>query len=140
MVPAAELPFETASWGRRILALVIDWLASNLVVVAILGPNGWSTSRGSGFYALGVFVVESSFFMALLGGSFGQLATRLRVVRVDGSRRPLNLLMAMSRQVLVCLVIPPIVFRPDGRGLHDLATGSVTVPLAVLRLPDGARG
>jgi uncharacterized RDD family membrane protein YckC len=139
-VPVADLPFETASWGHRILALVVDWFASNLVVVAFLGPGGWSTSRGSGFYALGVFVLESAFFMALLGGSFGQLATRLRVVRVDGSRRPLNLLMALLRQVLICLVIPPLVFRPDGRGLHDLATGSVTVPLAVLRLPGPGRG
>jgi uncharacterized RDD family membrane protein YckC len=139
-VPPAELPFATASWGHRILALVVDWFASNLVVVAFLGPGGWSTSRGSGFYALGVFVVESAFFMALLGGSFGQLATRLRVVRVDGSRRPLSLLMALLRQVLVCLVIPPLVFRPDGRGLHDLACGSATVPLAVLRLPGPERG
>ena len=139
-MPAVELPFETASWGHRILALVIDWFASNLVVVAILGPSGWSTSRGSGFYAMGVFVVESAFFMALLGGSFGQLATRLRVIRVDGSRRPLSLLRALARQVLVCLVIPPIVFRPDGRGLHDLACGSATVPLVVLRLPGPQRG
>jgi uncharacterized RDD family membrane protein YckC len=139
-VPAAELPFQTASWGQRIVALVIDWFASNLVVVAFLGPGGWSTNRGSGFYAMGVFVLESAFFMALVGGSFGQLATRLRVIRVDGSRRPLTLLAALLRQVLICLVIPPIVFRPDGRGLHDLATGSATVPLAVLRLPEPGRG
>ena len=58
--------------------------------------------------------------MALSGGSFGQLATRLRVVRIDGSGRPLSLLTALLRQVLICLVIPPLVFRPDGRGLHDL--------------------
>jgi uncharacterized RDD family membrane protein YckC len=139
-VPAVELPFETASWGHRVVALFVDWLASSLVVVAILGPGGWSSSGSTGFLTLGVFVVESAFFMALLGGSFGQLATRLRVVRVDGSRRPLNLLMALLRQVLVAVVIPPLVFRPDGRGLHDLLCGSATVPLAVLRLPDPRRG
>jgi len=33
------------------------------------------------------------------------------------------------RSLLIALVIPPLVFRPDGRGLHDLAVGSVTVPL-----------
>lgn len=139
-MPAAELPFETASWGRRIVALVVDWFASILVVVAILGPSGWRDSQSSGFLTTGVFLLESAFFMALLGGSFGQLATGLRVVRVDGSRRPLNLLMALVRQLLVCLVIPPLVFRPDGRGLHDLATGSATVRLAVLRLPGPGRG
>jgi uncharacterized RDD family membrane protein YckC len=139
-VPAAELPFETATWGHRIGALVVDWIASTLVVVAVLGPHGWSSSRSSGFLTMGVFVVESSFLMALLGGSFGQLATRLRVVRVDRPGRPLSLLLALVRQVLVCLVIPPMVFRPDGRGLHDLACGSATVPLSVLHLPGPERG
>jgi uncharacterized RDD family membrane protein YckC len=133
-VPVADLPFETASWMRRILALVVDWLASTLVVIAILGPGGWRDNSGSGFVTMGVFVLESTLFMAVLGGSFGQLATRLRVIRVDGSRRPLSLLVALVRQVLVCLVVPPLIFRPDGRGLHDLACGSATVPLAVLRL------
>jgi uncharacterized RDD family membrane protein YckC len=139
-VPAAQLPFETASWAHRIAALVVDWTASTLVVVAVLGPHGWSSSRSSGLLTMGVFVGESAFFLALLGGSFGQLATRLRVVRVDGSGRPLNLLTSLVRQLLVCLVIPPLVFRPDGRGLHDLACGSATVPLAVLRLRGPERG
>jgi hypothetical protein len=31
--------------------------------------------------------------------------------------------------VLICLVIPPLVFRPDGRGLHDLVCHSAVVPL-----------
>jgi uncharacterized RDD family membrane protein YckC len=128
-VPVEELPFETASWLRRILALAVDWAASTLVIVAVLGPAGWSDSRWSGFDTLAVFVFESTLLMALVGGSFGQLATRLRVVRVDGSGRPLSVPRALLRQVLVVLVVPPLIFRPDGRGLHDLATGSATVTL-----------
>lgn len=123
------LPFETASWLRRILALVVDWTASTLVVVAILGPTGWSDSRWSGFDTLAIFVFQSTLLMALVGGSFGQLATRLRVVRTDGSGRPLSVPRALLRQVLVVLVIPPLIFRPDGRGLHDMAVGSATVTL-----------
>jgi uncharacterized RDD family membrane protein YckC len=126
-VPPPSL--ETASWGRRILALVVDWLASTLVVVVVLGPAGWSESRASSFYTLMVFALESSVLTAVAGGSFGKLATRLRVVRNDGSGRPVDLLRSLLRQVMVCLVIPPLVFRPDGRGLHDLAAGSVTVTL-----------
>ncbi len=31
----------------------------------------------------------------------------------------------MARTLLICLVIPPLIFRSDtGRGLHDLAVGS----------------
>ena len=125
----SELPFETAGWLRRILALAVDWAASTLVVVAVLGPREWSDGRWSGFDTLAVFLFETTLLTALVGGSFGQLATRLRVVRTDGSGRPLTVLGALLRQVLVCLVIPPLVFRPDGRGLHDLAVGSATVTL-----------
>lgn len=121
--------FETASWGRRIIALFVDWFASTLVVAVVLGPGGWSDNQASGFYTLLVFAIESSVLTALAGGSFGKLATRLRVVRHDGSGRPVDLLRCVLRQVLVCLVIPPLVFRPDGRGLHDLAAGSVTVTI-----------
>lgn len=124
------LSSEPAPWGRRILALLVDWLASTLVVVVLLGGlAGWSENRGSGFYTLLVFALESGVLTAVAGGSFGKLATRLRVVRNDGSGRPIDLLRSLLRQAMVCLVIPPLVFRPDGRGLHDLAAGSVTVTI-----------
>ena len=120
---------ETASWPRRGLALFVDWVASTLVVILAIGPAGWLDDPASGFYVLGVFALESTLLTALAGGSFGKLATRLRVVRDDGSGRPLDLLRCLLRAVLVCLVVPPLVYRPDGRGLHDLAVGSRTVPL-----------
>ena len=98
---------ETAGWGRRILALVVDWFACTLVVILVLGGlEAWSESRLSGWYVLGVFVLESAAFTALVGGSFGQVATRLRVVRIDGSQRPLDPLRALVRQVLIALVDP----------------------------------
>jgi uncharacterized RDD family membrane protein YckC len=131
-VPVADLPFETASWGRRILALLVDYAACWGVMLLIYGRDWFGNGTLPSVYLNLLFVAESSVLMALSGGSFGQLATRLRVIRVDGSRRPLSLLMALLRQLLICLVIPPLVFRPDGRGLHDLACGSATVPLAVL--------
>lgn len=121
--------FETASWMRRILALFVDWAASTLVVIALVGLDDYSESSASGVYVLVVYVVESALFTWLMGGSFGKLATRLRVVPVVGRRHPLNPLRLLARQVMVALVIPPLVFRPDGRGLHDLFAGTATVTL-----------
>jgi uncharacterized RDD family membrane protein YckC len=117
----------TASWPRRILALVIDWTVSTLVVIAVMGPEGWSESQSSSVYTLAVFILESAVFTSLMGGSFGKLVTGLRVVRVDGSGQPLDLLRSTFRVVLVCLIVPPFVYKADGRGLHDLAVGSATV-------------
>lgn len=129
-VPASDvLPYETASWGRRVLALLVDWFAS-LLVVSLFVPVFGTTGGPGSLYTLIVFVVESAVLTATVGGSFGKMATRLRVVRVaDGGR--LDLLRSLARAVLVALVIPPLIFRPDRRGVHDLAVGSATVPLQV---------
>jgi len=135
-----ELPFETASWGRRILALLVDYAACWGVMLLIYGSDWFGNGSVPSVYLTLLFVGESAVLTALSGGSFGQLATRLRVVRVDGSGRPLSLLTALLRQVLVILVIPPLVFRPDGRGLHDLAARSATVPLRVPGSATGPRG
>jgi uncharacterized RDD family membrane protein YckC len=124
-----DLPFETASWARRILALLIDYAACWGVMLLIYGGDWFGSGPVPSLYLTLLFIGESALLMALSGGSFGQLATRLRVIRIDGSGRPLSLLVALLRQFLICLVIPPLVFRPDGRGLHDLACGSAVVPL-----------
>ena len=125
---------ETATWARRILALVVDWSASTFVVILLLGGvEEWSGSRSAGFYVLGIFVLESALFTALSGGSFGQIATRLRVVRDNGDPRPIAPHKALLRQVLIALVIPPLVYQPDGRGLHDLAAGSSVVTIETYR-------
>jgi uncharacterized RDD family membrane protein YckC len=128
-VPVQDLPFETAPWDRRILALLVDYAACWGVMLLIYGGDWFGNGSLPSLYLNLLFIGESALLMALSGGSFGQLATRLRVVRVDGSGRPLSLLTSLLRQVLICLVIPPLVFRPDGRGLHDLACRSAVVPL-----------
>jgi uncharacterized RDD family membrane protein YckC len=108
-----------ATWLRRIVALFVDWIASSLVAAFVLG--GFD-APGYTWLPLVVFWLESAVGVALTGGSFGQLLVRIRVHTLDG--RPLSLLRALQRQLLVCLVIPPLVFREDGRGLHDLWTRS----------------
>lgn len=131
---------ETASWGRRIIALIVDWTLSTLVVIAILGLDEYTqTGSVAGFMVLPVYVVESALLTWLAGGSAGKLLTGLCVVPTDGRLRKLNPLKALGRQVLVALVIPPLVFRSDGRGLHDLFAGTSTVTFTTLRnLSDGS--
>ncbi|WP_340538183.1 RDD family protein [Nocardioides sp. GXZ039] len=128
MKQPVAVEFETASWARRALALLIDWFASMLVVLAIVGPERYfEPGSPAGFLTLGVYVVESALFTWLLAGSFGKIITGLRVIPADGRLRPHRLWRMLLRQGLVALVIPPLVFKPDGRGLHDLAADTATV-------------
>lgn len=118
-------PGSVVGWGRRLLALVIDWFASVLVAAVLAGPKVTSSGSWQGWVPMLVFLVEAGFLTALVGGSFGQLVLRVVVVRVD--RRPVSLLMSLLRSLLICLVVPPLVFNRDRRGLHDLATRTIVL-------------
>lgn len=119
-----------ASWGRRLAALTVDWLASVVLVILAIGPNGYLDDPASGFYVLGVFLVQATVLTRVVGGSLGQLVLGVQVLRTGG--RPLDLPRALFRTALICVVIPPLVFEPStGRGLHDIWTDSATY----LRVP-----
>jgi uncharacterized RDD family membrane protein YckC len=124
---ARSLPYETASWGRRVLALIVDWFAC-VAVVSLFTPVFGTTGGPGSTYTLVLFVLESAVLTCTVGGSFGKMVTRLRVVRIDNGGR-LDPLRSLARSILVALVIPPLVFRPDRRGLHDMAAGTATVTL-----------
>lgn len=127
MSDARSLPYETASWGRRVLALIVDWFAC-VAVVSLFTPVFGTTGGPGSTYTLVLFVLESAVLTCTVGGSFGKMVTRLRVVRIDNGGR-LDPLRSLARSILVALVIPPLVFRPDRRGLHDMAAGTATVTL-----------
>ncbi len=108
------------------LALVIDWIASTLAASVFTGHSVLSPLVGwERWLPLTVFAVETIVLTATLGGSAGQLVTRVQVRRLDGAR--LDLLRATGRTLLLCLVIPPVIYNNDQRGLHDLAVDSVAV-------------
>ena len=117
-------PGAVAGWGRRIAALFVDWFASSLVAAAISNMVDLSPDTDR-ILPLLVFLAEATLFTGVMGASFGQLALRVVVVKLDG--RQVTILNAMVRTILICLVIPPLVFNRDNRGLHDLAVGTITL-------------
>ena len=125
MTSAVTPDLQAATWGRRILALFVDWVTC-LAVVEGLVAAGVLAGNPNGLGTLALFVLESALFTALAGGSFGKLATRIRVVRHDDAGQPVSLLRALVRSALVGLLVPPLLTF-DGRGLHDVAAGTRTV-------------
>ena len=119
---------EKAGIGRRVAALFIDWFASMLVALLLVGrqfPLGTNQSMLATYV---VFFVEVALITSLIGGSFGQIVLGMRVVRTDGGRLwPLRVVL---RTVLLCLVIPAVVMDADGRGLHDKVVDSRVIRTA----------
>jgi uncharacterized RDD family membrane protein YckC len=114
-----------ASWAVRIGALVLDWFACLLAAFAFASRDS-VTSGGARFLPVLLLVVETALLTATLGGSAGQLLLGVRVRRVDGSPA-VGLGRALVRSVLLALLVPPVVYDGDRRGLHDRAAGTVVV-------------
>jgi len=115
-----------ASWQQRLTALAVDWLASMVVAIGLFGLGVVNGSGGwRGWMVMAVYFVESTVLCTLAAGSFGQLVTRIAVVRLEAA--PLGLLRSAARAALVCVVIPAVVIGADRRGLHDVAVGTVVI-------------
>ena len=105
-----------AGFGARIVAYLIDSVACAVISYGLFRDQVWT---------LAIFAVEVLALTALAGGSAGQIARGLRVVRVDG--HPLGVLRAALRTVLLLLLVPALIWDRDGRGLHDRLSGAVQV-------------
>ncbi len=125
--PAAGEGGYVAPFGRRLTALLVDWIACmaiayGLVAAVIdLGPLAWS------FAPLGILLLEQLIGVSLGGAGLGHRLLRLRVVPLQGEWVTPG--RALVRAVLLCLVIPPLVVGKDGRGLHDVLAGTTIIRL-----------
>jgi len=114
-------PGSMAGTGRRLVALFVDWTAARLLSGLLLAG---ATPALQSLLTMTIFAVEVAFLTWLAQASFGQRVVGIRVVGLSGR---LHVIPCIVRTVLICVVIPPLVWDADGRGLHDRAVGSVLV-------------
>lgn len=119
---SVELPGEVASLVRRAAALIIDWVAC-LLVAKLVAP---ALELGEApFLPLLIFFIEVTLLTWFVAASFGQRVLGIEVIGIDGQR--LMLWRIALRTLLICLVIPAVIFDSQGRGLHDRTVGSVAI-------------
>jgi uncharacterized RDD family membrane protein YckC len=109
--------------GRRVAALLIDWLISYGLAAlglefGVISKAVLSTAVLVIWFLLGVVAVR------LFGFTPGQLALNLGVVALDGR---LGVGRVAARGLLIGLLVPPLFTDWDGRGLHDRVTGTAVV-------------
>jgi uncharacterized RDD family membrane protein YckC len=115
-----EGPRSVAGVGRRLGALIIDWLACSAIAFAI-----FRTQRDSQLATYAFFIAEDWLLTALTGYTLGKRLLGIRVARVDGV--PVGLVRGLIRTVLLLLVVPPLVLDKDLRGLHDRAARTIAI-------------
>ena len=118
-------PGSLATWRARIGAMIGDWAASMIVAIGLFGMDVMTGSGWKSFMIMAVYFVEASVLTALTGASFGQLIARIGIVRLDGG--PLGWWRPFTRTLLLCLVIPAVIWDKDQRGMHDRLSSTVLV-------------
>ena len=113
----SEGPRSIARPGRRIGALVIDYGIAYALAYAFFGGEGWVIQV--------IFAGLQVVFLATLGGSLGHLVFSLRLVPQNPAW--IGVLKPVIRTVLLCLVIPAVIWDKDQRGLHDKLATTILV-------------
>lgn len=114
--------------GRRIGALVIDYLAATIIATGFFGYDQFALPAEAGlsmFAPMMVFAVLQIAFIPTLGGSPGHRILGMRLIHLGG--RWVGLWRPVVRTLLLVLVIPAVVWDRDQRGLHDKAVGTVLI-------------
>jgi uncharacterized RDD family membrane protein YckC len=113
----ASGPGSVAGFGRRFGALAVDWLPCSVLAQQFTSNPALS--------ALVLFALLTVVSVTAFGRTPGHGAAGLQVAMLDGSRAGFG--PAVIRTVLICLVIPPLLTDPDGRGLHDRAANTIVL-------------
>jgi hypothetical protein len=115
-------PRSIARFGRRVVALFIDWAIAWVISVAFFPTSPFQSDP---WLTLGIFAVEQLIFLWTINGSIGHLILRMRVVPVVPAK--LGWWRPVVRTLLLCLAVPALIWDRDQRGLHDRAAGTMLV-------------
>ena len=118
-----SFPFIRTTYGRRMAALALDWLACYAIVAALSGGVN-KMSPNSSLYVLVIFFLEVWILTALQGGTLGHRLFGMRVVRFEDGGA-ISIRQALIRTMLLVLVVTAVTFDQNGRGIHERLSGSV---------------
>lgn len=115
-----------SSFGRRVLAYVVDTVLSVLLALSFSGPmeDSW------GLAVLGAFAAQKWLLVGVAGQTLGMRLLGLRVAPLSGggaSPRVPGLGRALVRTALLLLLLPALIWDADNRGYHDKVAGTAVV-------------
>jgi uncharacterized membrane protein (DUF485 family) len=111
--------------GRRLAALMMDWLIS-YGLAALAMAFGAFSERTLATAVLVIWFLLGLVAVRLFSFTPGQLALGLQVASVDG-RLPVGIGRLAVRGLLIAMVVPALFTDSDGRGIHDRRTGTAMV-------------
>jgi uncharacterized RDD family membrane protein YckC len=123
-------PMSVAPMGRRLIALLVDWMLCYLIVSAFTAHRLFTGTNDPHYSAaswgtLALFVFEVYLLTSVSGLTIGKRLLGIRVIRTDGSSPGFK--WAAVRTLLLLFVVPACLTDRDQRGLHDRAADTIVV-------------
>ncbi|MFJ9788433.1 RDD family protein [Streptomyces globosus] len=115
-------PGSAARFGRRLGAVVIDWIGCQVIAYGLITGGDMSAT---GNWTLALFLGLTLLTVGTVGSTPGKRLLGLRVVSLAGGR--LGFGRVLLRTALLALAIPALIWDRDGRGLHDRAARAVQI-------------
>ena len=117
-----------APFSVRAVAFLVDIVSSSLVAGLIAANLEHPSPTDRQLTAYLVLFLEQVLLIGLTGQTLGMRFLDLKVLRIKAADRPPGFLTALVRTVPLLLTAGLAgFFTRDGRGVHDLAAGSVVV-------------
>lgn len=132
-------PGSQATLMRRVGGILIDWILSSIIVMAISPLFDLSQAQVEQFdafiawqsfivtYTPVVFLIIGTISVWLTARTPGQWMMKMGVARVDAPGERVGFLRAFFRSLLTLLLLPPAIVDSDMRGMHDRATGTAVI-------------
>jgi uncharacterized RDD family membrane protein YckC len=124
-----EGPTSVAPMGRRLLALIVDWVLCYLIASSIVRHSVFTVTdahyQQAQLVSLLLFAFEVYLLTAISGLTVGKRLLGLRTIRPNGGTPGFK--WAALRTLLLMCVIPACLTDRDLRGLHDRAADTIVV-------------
>lgn len=118
-----------ASLGARLLAFLVDLVIAGLLASLFVRASiaDVPAMQVQNLWGVAIWFVITVISVGFFGFTPGMALLGIRVARVRGSSAMVGPLRAIPRTLMIALLIPAVVWDRDGRGLHDLAVGTVVL-------------
>lgn len=127
---------------QRLVGLALDWMLATLIVMGAINlgligqelalaadrggePEALALTNFTTLSALVVFAAMNILLLTLFGTTVGRRIAGVGLTATGERSWPWFVSMTV-RTLLLCLVIPAVVYDRDTRGLHDRAAGTVS--------------